>query len=111
MKIYIELLIPIIAALMFLFWFLWLKATKLFHRWRYNEKKDRGKIGEEHRQELIRRGLSDPSRTIGKTIDNIDGQGISERRNDIPTADVDVVGEDNSGSGKSRRRRKLFRRR
>lgn len=110
MKIYIELLIPLLIALLFIIWGMWLFITKKISQRRYNENKDRGKIGEEHRQELIGAGFTDPSGRIAKTIIDSSRQDESERRNDVSSTDVGDAGKDSSRIRERSSRRGIFKR-
>lgn len=111
MKIDIEVLVLLLIGLLVLLWFIWLKLSKLFHNWRYKEKNDKAKIGEEHRQELLRQGRPDPVKSITTTINDSGGQGGTKERSSIPATDANTSGKDSAGVRKSSRRRKLFRRR
>lgn len=108
MKIYIEILIPILIALLFGFWFVWFKLTKKISQWRYKEQDDKGKIGEEHRQELIRRGLPDPSRAVAKTIAGSAGQGESEGRGNVQATSSLDAGKDSTGTREVVKPRRKF---
>jgi len=105
---YIELLVITIIITLLVIWFLWLKLSTKYHNWRYNEKNDRGKIGEEHRQELLKAGRSDPSagitRTIGRSTKAIDyptRQGKLERRELLQTTSPFIRGEEGNSSRES----------
>jgi len=117
MRIYIEILIPLIIGLIFSFWYIWFLISKKWSERRYKPENDRGKIGEEHRQGLVKEGKPDPSGRIAKTItaDNISiksigRQGESKRRSDIPTTSTDSNGKDSNSIRKKPARRGFFRR-
>ncbi len=109
MKVYIELLIPLLIGLFVILWFVWKSISTKWHNWRYKEQNDRGKKGEEHRQELIRQGLPDPVRTIAKAVNDTGGQGKLERRSDVPPTDTSNARENSDSIGKGSGRRKFFR--
>jgi len=115
--VYIEFLVFIIVALLFFIWFIWLKLSKKYHNWRYNEKNDRGKIGEEHRQELLKAGRSDPvagvRREISRSTETVNSsarQGEFEGRELFPsTTSYARREESNSGRRTSNGTKKLIR--
>ena len=117
MKIYIEVLIPLIIGIIFFVWFIWFSISKKWSERRYKPENDRGKIGEEHRKELIKEGRPDPSGRIANTIvsdnvpvESIGRQGELEGRDDISTTNVDSNGEDSTSVRKKPTRRGIFRR-
>lgn len=116
MKFYIELLIPAIMFIIFITWLVYIWVTKKIHERRYKPENDKGYQGEENRKRLIAERGADPIRKITNSItgsregiNNDEGQGEPEGRDNIQAADVDVNGEAGSGSGKSVKPRRKFR--
>lgn len=94
---YIESIIFIIILLLITFWTIWYAVSRKWNERRYKPENDRGKIGEEHRQEFIREGKSDPSKSIGF----YDGQRQPARQFSLPPTVANNPGEDGHGTGKT----------
>jgi len=112
---HIEVIVMVVSFLLFIIWLIWLKLSKKYHNWRYNSKNDRGRIGEEHRQELIKSGKSDPSTGItraitsnAKGIDDPKGQGELEGRELLSSTTSDARGEESNSSRRSSESSKEF---
>lgn len=108
--VYIEVLIILIPLLLVVAWFLYVQLTKYIYNRRYKPENDKGKKGEEHREEFIRRGLQDTSPEPEKTSVNLTGQREPEGRSDVPTASSSLVGKNDTSLRKGSRRRGIFRR-
>ena len=109
MKVYIELLIPLLIVLIAGLWFLWFKLSKKFHNWRYKPENDRGKKGEEHRQELIKAGQPDPIGAITDAVKDTGGQGKPEGQDIVQATELDIVRKDSNGFGKGSKSGRKFR--
>ena len=119
MRIQIDVEVLVILALVFMFvvWLGWYYLSKRWNNRRYKPENDKGRIGEEHRQELIREGLPDPAKGIDRGVGtnkspskDSPGQRVPKGRISVPTADADSVGEDGDKLGKDVRKFNPFRR-
>lgn len=106
--VYIEFLVFIVVLSLFIVWFLWMKLSKKYHNWRYNIKNDRGKIGEDHRQELLKAGRPDPSTKVARTVAGSTetggfstGQRDFERRELLSPTTFNVGGEEGNSIGRT----------
>lgn len=102
--IYIEVLILFIVIAIFGIWFVWVKLSKKYHNWRYKPENDRGKIGEDHRKELLKKGKPDPVRGVQRSITTDpsrielpERQGESEGHSDIPATESNSTGKNRFG--------------
>lgn len=113
MIIYIELLVVgVLLALLFI-WGAYIILSKKFYKWRYKPENDRGKKGEEFRQELIQQGRADREGTSTRTgSPNLEGERFTDERTNLSPTNSLSVGKTSKSNGKTRRRyRNVFTRR
>lgn len=117
MRIQIDIEVLVILALIFMFvvWLIWNYLLKIWNIRRYKPENDKGRIGEEHRQELLNEGLPDPAKgidgRIGTGKNKVKDTGRprnSSKRSSIPTANINSVGEDSIGFGENVRNTRKF---
>jgi len=110
-EVAIEILIPIILLGVFLIWFFWERITRWLGKKKYNPDNDKGKKGEEQRQELIRKGKPDPVRELTKTIRS-SGRSAQPEKPGISLATASKPsGKTSTGSGKVGKLRDFLNRR
>ena len=116
MTMYIEVLVLVVIALLFFFWFIWSKISKWISERRYKQKDDKGYQAEENRRRLIAEGKPDPA----KSISNDAGLTEPPEQSILPTTKTNDIGEADNSTGKTstsngrtskRFRRNPFRRR
>jgi len=102
--IYVELLIPFILILMFVFWKMWLSSSRKKLLKKYNPENDKGKQAEE------RRTIGDREPAIKDKVASSVRPSQLEGRSLFPTASLSAVGKNSKSPrgifGRRRRRRK-----
>jgi len=101
MEIYVELIFIFLIVLIFVFWVVWFNITKKRAIKKYKQEDDKGKIGEEHRKELIKRGDADPIAAITDREFSSEGFTESEERGVLQTSETNSVGKDSRSRGKT----------
>lgn len=94
MKLYIELLIVIFLAIMFLLWKLWFKISERRLLKQYKPENDKG-----------RKGTIEQGEGIGEPIISSNGLEEPGGQQFLPKAEVDNVGKNNT---RNRKLRKIF---
>jgi len=96
MKIYVEALVVIAPLFVLAVWLLFENVHRKYRSWRYKPENDKGRLGEEHRRELIR---ASPTAT-GRESRSL-GSAPAPERSLFQAAVSELEGKGSSGSGKT----------
>lgn len=94
---YIELIVILLLIFVFITWTVWLGASRKFSLKKYNPNNDKGRIGEEHRKELIKGGATDPVKSITDGEQGSIGFAQFEEPGILQTTEPSSTGENSKG--------------
>jgi len=103
MKIYIELLIPVVLLVIFILWRIWFSFSKRRLIKKYNPDDDKSRKGEINRRAIGSRehGIETTTDRTESEVGNIPRDEPLRKRELLPNAEVSIVGKNSNSNRKS----------